>query len=58
MPILTADYSNLNHDEMASSIGLKPKHIPMIVASFKEESVSIMAALKETRTAKDKDGIK
>ena len=58
MPLLTADYSNLNHEEMATSIGLKAKHIPMLIASFMEESVSILNELKESISVKDYDKIK
>lgn len=58
MPLLTADYSNLNHEEMAASIGLKAKHVPMLIASFMEESVSIMEELKNSISAKDYDKIK
>lgn len=58
MPILNADYSNINQDEMAVSIGLKAKHIPMLVASFVEESVSILDALQEAISAKDYANIK
>ena len=46
MPILNPDYSNLNHEEMAASIGLKPKHIPMLIGSFLDESKTIMSTLE------------
>jgi len=46
MPALNADYSDLNYDEMAVQIGLKSKHIPMLIGSFLEESEKIMPALK------------
>jgi len=46
MPALNADYSNLNYDEMAAQIGLKAKHMPMLIGSFLEESEKIMPALK------------
>ena len=58
MPILNTDYSNINHEEMAASIGLKAKHIPMLLASFLEESASILDALKESIDAKDYEKIK
>lgn len=48
MAILTVNYSNVNHEEMAASIGLKAKHIPMLIGSFLEESKSIMNALEES----------
>lgn len=58
MPILDADYSNIDHEEMAISIGLKPKHVPMLIASFFEETESILNDLKESITIKDYDNIK
>ena len=51
MAILSANYANINHDEMADAIGLKAKHIPMLIASFLDESVSILAALDEAISA-------
>jgi HPt (histidine-containing phosphotransfer) domain-containing protein len=58
MAILSADYSNMNHEEMAAAIGLKPKHIPMLVGSFLEESVGIMEKLTEAINSKDYANIK
>lgn len=58
MPILRADYSNINKEEMAEAIGLKPKHIPMLIGSFLDESLSILNALEESIDAKDYDKIK
>ena len=58
MPILNVDYSNLNHEEMATEIGLKAKHIPMLIASFIEESTSIMNQLKDAIDAKDYPNMK
>ena len=58
MPIINADYSNINHDEMATAIGLKPKHIPMLIGSFLEESVSILKSLQESVSAKNYEQIK
>ena len=58
MAILTADYANLNHEEMAAAIGLKPKHIPMLVGSFLEESVDILNNLENAIASKDYEGIK
>ncbi len=46
MPIQNVDYSVLNFDEMAAAIGLKPKHIPMLIGSFLEESANIINALE------------
>ena len=58
MPIITADYSNLNHEEMAANIGLKPKHIPMLIGSFLDGSASIMQALSDAIANKDYSTIK
>ena len=46
MPILNPDYSNLNHEEMSAAIGLKVKHIPILVGSFLDESKTIMDSLE------------
>jgi HPt (histidine-containing phosphotransfer) domain-containing protein len=58
MPIQNADYSDINLDEMAASIGLKPKHMPMLIGSFLEESVGIMDALSGAIDSKDFTAIK
>jgi HPt (histidine-containing phosphotransfer) domain-containing protein len=46
MPLTNPDYSQLNHEEMAKAIGLKVKHIPMLVGSFLEESSPILERLQ------------
>lgn len=53
MPILNPDYSSLTNDEMATSIGLKSKHIPILVGSFLEESQSILDSLESAIESKD-----
>ena len=58
MPILNADYSNLNYDEIASEIGLKPKHMPMLIGSFVDEASEIMQNLKGAIDAKEYANIK
>ncbi len=58
MPILTPDYSNINHEEMADVIGLKAKHIPILIASFLEESAPILEALQEAVQKSDFSAIK
>jgi len=58
MPILDADYSNIDHEEMAISIGLKPKHIPLLISSFFEETEVILNALKESITTRDYHNIR
>ncbi|MFA5455745.1 MAG: Hpt domain-containing protein [Sulfurimonas sp.] len=58
MPILYADYSRVNHEDLASAIGLKPKHIPLLIANFIEESASIMEMLKNAIEACDYEKIR
>lgn len=58
MAILNADYSGLNFDDMAANIGLKPKHIPMLIGSFLEESTPILSSLEAAIASKDFSGIK
>jgi len=58
MPILNPDYSSLNHEEMSAAIGLKPKHIPMLIASFLDESKTIMGSLESAIDSKNYTEIK
>ncbi len=58
MAILSADYTNINHDEMAAAIGLKVKHIPMLIGGFLDESVDILANLTAATASNDYDAIK
>lgn len=58
MPILDVNYSNINHDEMAVSIGLKPKHMPLILASFISETTTLLHVLKEHVSTEDYDKIR
>jgi len=58
MPILNPDYSNLNHEEMSAAIGLKVKHIPMLIGSFLEESQTIMGSLSDAIDSKNYADIK
>lgn len=58
MPILNPNYSNLNLEEMAGAIGLKAKHMPMLIGSFLEESETIMNNLSDAITNKDFTQIK
>ena len=53
MPIQNVDYSNLNFEEMAVSIGLKAKHIPMLIASFLEEGQEILNSLEDAVKSED-----
>jgi len=58
MLILNADYSNIDYEDMANKIGLKVKHMPMLIGSFVDESSSIMSNLKTSIESKDFDNIK
>ncbi|MDQ1338779.1 MAG: hypothetical protein QG617_1747 [Campylobacterota bacterium] len=58
MPILYADYSRVNHEDMALAIGLKSKHIPLLIANFIEESTLIMESLKDAIEARDYEKIR
>jgi len=58
MSIQNADYSVINFDEMAEAIGLKPKHMPMLIGSFLEESVGIMDSLNSAINSNDFAAIK
>jgi len=53
MPILTVDYANINYEEMSKEIGVKPKHMPMLIGSFVEESAPAIEALSEAIVAHD-----
>lgn len=58
MPVLNPDYSNLSHDDMAAAIGLKAKHIPLLVGSFLGESQTIMESLSEAIDSNSYEDIK
>ena len=58
MSITNPDYSNVNHEEMAASIGLNVKHMPMLIASFLKESTPILETLNTQLSANDYVGIK
>lgn len=53
MPILHPNYENLNYEEMALKIGLKAKHMPLLVSSFVEESIEILKDLEDSIVKKD-----
>ncbi len=53
MAILSGDYTNLNYEEMAAAIGLKPKHMPMLLASFVEEAGSAIEQVQNAITSND-----
>lgn len=58
MSIQIADYSNINLEELAATIGLKPKHVPMLIGSFLDESKTIMSDLKDAIEKRDFDNMK
>jgi HPt (histidine-containing phosphotransfer) domain-containing protein len=58
MPITNPDYSNLNYEEMAKEIGLKPKHMPMLIGSFLDESAPILETLSTAIASNDYATIK
>lgn len=58
MPILDTDYSRVDHEEMARAIGLKSKHIPLLIASFIEESISILGTLEENIASRNYEKIR
>jgi len=58
MPIKNPDYSSLNYDDMAEAIGLKVKHIPILLSSFLEESTPIITKIKEATASSDFTTIK
>jgi len=57
MPILQADYSNLNHDKMAAGIGLNVKHMPILIDSFVQESNNAITKLQDAISARDYDAV-
>ena len=57
MPIQQADYSNINHEEMAAGIGLNVKHIPILIASFVEETNNAIIKLQDAISAKDYEAV-
>jgi HPt (histidine-containing phosphotransfer) domain-containing protein len=58
MPITNPDYSNINHEEMAAAIGLKAKHVPLLVGSFLDEATPILENLKNAIDSKNYADIK
>ena len=45
MPITNPNYANLDYEEMATAIGLKAKHVPLLVASFLEEAKPLLETI-------------
>ena len=57
MAILQADYSNIDHQDMATKIGLNIKHIPILIASFIEETQPAIEQLSTAIQENDYDVI-
>lgn len=53
MALSNPDYSELNYEDMAKEIGLKSKHIPLLIASFLEESEPILEKLQTAIESSD-----
>ncbi|PHQ56174.1 MAG: histidine kinase [Sulfurimonas sp.] len=58
MAILHPNYSNLDYDAMAKKIGLKVKHIPVLLSSFLEDAQPICIKLKAAIDANDYEMIR
>jgi len=58
MLVLNIDYSNLDYDNLALSIGVKARYIPMIVESFLKETDLILSTLEKSIEAEDYDNIR
>ena len=57
MSISNPDYSELNFTEMAAAIGLKEKHMPMLIGSFLEEAEPLLSSIEEAINSKDYSAI-
>ena len=53
MAILSVNYTNLDYEKMAKAIGLKSKHMPMLLESFLEEASISVIKLDTAITAND-----
>jgi len=51
------DYSILDMERMAKEIGLKVKHIPILIGSFLEESAEVLTRLENAIATKDYSAI-
>ncbi|MDF1878173.1 Hpt domain-containing protein [Sulfurimonas sp. SAG-AH-194-C20] len=58
MALTNPDYSNLDYDDMAKNIGLKPKHIPLLLSSYLEEAQPLFASLETAIAKNDYETIK
>ncbi len=55
--IMSINYGTVNAEELAAKIGLKVKHIPILVGTYIEEGESILNSLKEAIESKDYENI-
>lgn len=46
MAIVNVDYSSLDFDEMAAAMGLKSKHMPILVGSYLDEAKRILLKIE------------
>ncbi|QSZ40697.1 Hpt domain-containing protein [Sulfurimonas aquatica] len=58
MPITNPNYDKLDYEKMAETIGLKAKHIPVLMGSFLEESAKILARLESAVEPLDFESLK
>jgi len=58
MSVQITDYSGVNFEEMAASIGLKAKHMPILIGSFLDESKMIIVSLREAIDSGDFENMK
>lgn len=47
MPITNPNYFYLTHEEIARKIGLKEKHMPILISTFLEETSSLLDRLED-----------
>lgn len=52
------DYSKISHEKIANEIGLKLKHIPVLISSFLQETPKILQILEDAINLKDYSAIK
>ncbi|SFV50635.1 periplasmic sensor hybrid histidine kinase [hydrothermal vent metagenome] len=58
MALSNPDYSNLDYETVAKNIGLKSKHIPLLLSSYLEESGPIFAKLQSAIETNDYETIR
>jgi len=58
MPLIQVDYSDLDHEDMANEIGVGFKHVPLLIASYLEETQSGLIKLDESISKRDYESIR